>query len=431
MPPPRYTLLWIFVALSASICLIGRATAEILATLLPDGVPGYDDAPGVTIETRLHPEQMPLGLRDGPLIAQASIAQGIGYNSNALPGPYRRGSWQIGTAPTLALGTGWSHDAIGALVSIDDRRALSLPAQSRTDATISAGGRLDMGENQIAIAAAHIVQHEDRGSLDTIASDRPVAFQVDNLRAKVTLNDGRWSLIPGIEISRWTYDATTILGQPASQWYRDRIETQGSLTLRYEWLPLRDVVLVLRVLDQDYLDTPAGQISPNSIGFQVLTGVSDMSDPVWHWRVLLGGEARRFAAPAYKARDTLIAEAGATWSPDGMTTVGATISRETDAAAEEGISGLAYTTARLTLVHECLRDLLLKASFGWQDAEYFQGGYQSGPSFDLGLTWAVNRSLRVSLTYDQIDLRGSRFIGTTPLAGYSRGVGLLSMRMGL
>ena len=41
--------------------------AEILSALLPDGVPGYDTGPGVTVDTRLHPDQMPGGLRDGPL----------------------------------------------------------------------------------------------------------------------------------------------------------------------------------------------------------------------------------------------------------------------------------------------------------------------------------------------------------------------------
>jgi hypothetical protein len=428
---PRYPLLWSFLALTATIALAGKATAEILNALLPDGLPGYDTDPGVTVATRLHPEQMPLGLRDGPLIASPRLDESVGYDSNALPGPYRRGSWQIVSAPSLALGTDWSRNAIGALVSAEDTRFLSLPAQGRTDATVSAGARLDVGGDQVSLAAAHVARHEDRGQFDTIASDRPVAFQVDDVRATYAATSGRWTIEPSIDVSNWTYDPTTILGFPADQSYRDRVVVQGGVTLRYELAPLRDFVLVLRALGQDYTRTPPGQASPDSVSYQVLGGVDYDDNAVWHWRLLLGGETRHFASPLYKTQNTLIAEAGVRWSPDGMTSVGATLSRETDDAAQEGVSGLTYTAARATIDHEFLRDLVVNAYAGWQREDYFQGGEQSGTSFGLGLTRVLNRSLRLVLSYDQTDLRGSRLIGGSAAAGYSRGAGLVTLRMGI
>jgi hypothetical protein len=195
----RTTLLWIFLALIVVISFTGRAVAELMTALFPDGVPGYDDDEGVTVQTRLHPEQMPLGLREGAFTFLPQLDESLGYTSNALPGRFRRGSWEVVSAPALAIGSGWSRDSLGALVSVRDTRYLALPSQNRTDATASVGARLDIGEDKLTLAAAHLTQHEDRGALGTIASDRPIAFQIDDLRASYLTTTGPWSIEPALQ----------------------------------------------------------------------------------------------------------------------------------------------------------------------------------------------------------------------------------------
>ncbi|HET6607974.1 MAG TPA: outer membrane beta-barrel protein [Rhodopila sp.] len=420
-----------FVALAGSICAIGRATAEILTALLPDSVPGYDAGPGITVETGEHPEQMPLGLREGPVVLAPKLEESAGYDSNALPGPHRRGSWEITTGATLAASTETSQATVGGVASLEDRRELALPAQSRTDGSVSAGSRIAVGQDEATVALAHVERHEDRGEIATIPSDRPVAFRVDDVRIGYTFHRARWSLTPDLEATDWRYDPTTIGGLPADQSYRNRLVFQAGVTLRYELAPLRDLVFVVRGIGQDYTDTPAGQVNPGSRSYQFLAGMSDQTDPVWHWRLLIGGEVRSFDAPLYRPQNTLIAEGGASWSPSATTTVWATISRETDAATEEGVSGLTYMAARLAIAHELRRNLLLNGWAAWQQQDDFQGGYQAGTHFGLSLTWMVNRMMRVALTYDQIDLRGSTQAAGATSPGYSRGLGLMSVRMGL
>jgi hypothetical protein len=427
----RTTLLWIFLALTAAVCFTGRAVAELLTALFPDGVPGYDEDEGVTVQTRLHPEQMPLGLREGAFTFLPQLDQSVGYTSNALPGRYRRGSWEVVTAPTLAVGSGWSRDSLGALVSVHDTRYLSLPSQNRTDVTASLGGRLDIGEAKLTLAAAHLSQHEDRGALDTIASDRPIAFQIDDLRASYLTAAGPWTIEPTLQATNWQYSSTTILGATASQAYRDRVVVQGGVTVNYQFAPLRRAVVVARMVGQDYTRTPVGQAAPDSTSYQLLAGLDYDDDSVWHWRVLIGGDARHFASRLYRPQNTLIAEAGVGWSPSGLTTVSATFSRETGNAEQQGVSGLVYTSARLTIDHEYLRDLLFHAALGLQRADFFQGGHQTGATAALGATWVMNRSARLSISYDQTDLRGSGIPAAALVSGYSRGVGLITMRLGL
>jgi hypothetical protein len=427
----RSTILSGFLAIALVVCLAGRATAELMTALFPDGVPGYDADPGVTVETRIHPEQMPLGVREGAFQFLPRLDESFGYTTNALPGPHRGGSWQVVTAPAIFVDSGWSQDALGAAVSLQDTRYLSLPAQDHTDGTVSVGGRLDIGDDKLTLAAAHIAQHEARGALDTIASDRPIAFDLDDFRASYAITDDRWSIVPAVQLTNWTYSDTTLSGIPTSQAYRDRIVVQSGVTVHYEFEPLRSVVFVVRAIGQDYTRRQSGQPSLNSTGYQVLVGIDYNDDDVWRWRLLIGGESRRFASAQYTTQNNFIAEAGVAWSPSAMTTVSATVSRDTEDAAQEGVSGLIYSVARITVDHEYLRDVLFKVSAGLQRADFFQGGRQTGTTAGAGVTWVMNRNARLSVTYDQIDLRGSSIpIGALP-AGYSQGLGLATMRLAL
>jgi hypothetical protein len=427
----RSTLLRGFLALILAICVAGKAVAELMSALFPDGVPGYGTDDGVTVQTRLHPEQMPLGVREGAFEFLPQLDQSSGYTSNALPGPYRRGSLELVTSPTLSVASNWSRNAIGAMVSVQDTRYLALPSQNRTDVTVSAGGRLDIGNDKLTVAAAHIAAHEDRSQLDTIASDRPIAFDLDDVRASYALNDGRWSVVPNVQVTNWTYDPTTLLGIPASQAYRDRLVTQGGVSVSYEFSPLRSVMLVVRAVHQAYTQTPAGQPSPDSTAYQVLAGVDYDDNAVWHLRALVGGESRRFTNPLFPTQNNLIAEASAAWSPTGLTTVTAMVSRDTEDAEQEGVSGLVYSSAKLTIDHEYLRNLLFRASIGLQRADFFQGGHQIGTTAGFGITWVMNRDMRLLFTYDQTDLHGSTIPTDALVTGYSRGVGLMTLRLGL
>ena len=62
-----------------------------------------------------------------------------------------------------------------------------------------------------------------------------------------------------------------------------------------------------------------------------------------------------------------------------MTTVTATLTRSMEDAAQETVAGYTYTSARLVVDHEYLRNVLLQASVGVQRADFLQGGgHQTG-----------------------------------------------------
>jgi opacity protein-like surface antigen len=201
------------------------------------------------------------------------------------------------------------------------------------------------------------------------------------------------------------------------------------VTLRYNWMSGRDLLLVARVLDTHYDHPTNGVVSNNSTNWRVLFGIDYDDDTVWRYR-LLGGIEYRDAVVS--SETTGIVEAEVTWSPTGMTTVRATATRGIADAAQTGLSSFTYTSGRLTVDHELLRDVLLNASVTVRQATFNpSGGQQFGIAAGAGATWLVNRNLRLSLTYDFADVRNAHLPAGTVAGDYTRGLTLLTLRLGL
>jgi hypothetical protein len=432
--PVRSTYLRRIAAIVAGCALAyGGARAELLSSYFPAGVPGYGTSPGVTVASRERPDFDPLGTRIGDFTIRPQIEEGLGYDDNVFGSDGNRlGSWILGTHPSLLVNSDWSRDSIGGYIGADDLRYLDQPQQSRTDWTASVGGTLAVGRDELTVAVAHLGLHQDRTELDALPTDEPVAYQVDDVRAGYTFALNRISITPGIEFSTFRYDSTTILGVPTPQAYRDRNVLQGMVTTRYELTPQRNLLVVIRALGSDYVAPQPGQPTRNSTGYQALFGFGDDSDAVWRYRVLVGWELRDFAASQFGSHQAPIAEGELIWSPSGLTTVAATLTRSIEDAAQEDVAGYTYTSARLTLDHEYRRDVLLRLSAGVQRADFLQGGGQAdGFTVDAGVTWLLNRHMRLSADYGFTDQR-STSNPTLPTAGsYTRSIGLLTLRFAL
>lgn len=407
--------------------------AELLSDYFPDGVPGYGTAPGVTVASRARPDFDPLGVRFGDFLLHPAWQQDVGYDDNVLAGTQpRQGSWVVGSHPSLLLNSDWSRDNFGAYLGADDQRYLNQPHQSYTNWTASLGGGIAVGRDRLTLSYAHLDLHEARSDLDALPSDTPIGFRVNDVRASYSVALDRLSITPALSFSAWRYDNTTIFGLPASQTYRDRNVLQGNVTTRYELWPRKNLLFVMRALGENFVAPQPGAPTRNSTGYQVLVGMDDGDDAMWRYRVLLGWEDRIFQAPQYRAHQAPIAEVALTWNPSGLTTVTAKLTRAIEDAAQEGIAGYTYTSARLVIDHEYLRNVLLRASAGVQHADYLPGG-GSANAFALGggVTWLINRNMRLSATYDFTDQHGSASPTLLTVGSYTRSVGLLTLRFGM
>lgn len=410
----------------------GVGGGQTLGALFPEGVPGYGTDPGVTVRSRARPATDPSGIRFGPTLLRPDLTVSIGYDDNVFGGPNHRGSPRIVTSPSLLAATAWADTSLGLFLSADDTRYPQQPSQDRTAGTAVLGGTLGFGRDTLTLGVGHVSGYQDRTELDALPSDRPIAYQVDDLRAAYALALGRLTVTQAAEISRWRYQNTTISGVPVSQSNRDRATVLGGLTLRYAWMPAREVVFVTRLLDTRYLHPARGTPSNDSTSYQALFGIDYDDNAVWRYRLLGGLQYRAPAAAAYRARTEAITEAEVVWSPSGMTTARATLTRGIEDAAQTGLSSYTYTSARLTVDHELLRNVLLNASFTLRHADFEQtGGRQTAVAFGGGATWLLNRRLRLSLSYDFADIRNTHLPARTVAGDYTRNLIILSLRTSL
>jgi hypothetical protein len=409
------------------ISLAGAARAQPIAVYFPEGVPGFDTMPGVTVLSRTRPDYDPPGIHAGSFLIHPSFEEGFGYDSNVLGGTGSPGSWILGTHAQARANSTWSQDGASAVLGVDNQRDLDTPQQSRTDATAAAGGTVTFGRDTLTLGAAWLLRHQDRTMLDAVPSDTPIPFSVGDLRADYTAVFDRLSLTPNVEFTTLRYGNTTVFGVPTSESYQNRNVLAGGVTARYEVMPLLNAILVARGIGTRYVSPAAGQPSSNSTSALLLVGVSDDRDAVWRYRLLVGWEQRAFAASVYPTHNAPIIEGQLIWVPSGMTTVTATVTRSIEDAAQQGVSGYTYNAARLTVDHEYRRDLLLQVTGGVQQADYLQGGRQTSALLGAGVTWLVNRRLRVALTYSFNDQEGG---GSGTSGPFTRSVGLLSMRYG-
>lgn len=422
---------WLWLFATILIPLIPRPTTAVgLAGLFAEGVPGYRTEPGVTVASRLRPDADTTPIHAGGLLVTPRFEAAIGYDDNVLSGPTRRGSGLATSSGSLTIGSGWSRDAIGVFLSATNTQYFSQPAQDRTDGSAAAGGTLDFGRDKLTVAAAHVAGHEDRSDLTALASDRPVGYRLDDVRLSYTAAFDRLTIVPDVALSTWHYGDTTVLGQFARQAYRNRSMLNGGAAFRYEWAPLRRFVFVTRALTQHYASSQPGQPTLNSTGYQALLGVDYDDDSVWRLRLLVGGESRQFAAPQYRMHTAVVAEGELTWNPSGMTTIHATVTRTIEDAAQEGVSGFAYTAGKLSVDHELCRDVLFDASFGVRHAAFLQGGNQSGVGAGVGIVWLFNRHARLSATYTLNTVHGTGSLHAAA-AGYARDVAMMTVRLGL
>ncbi len=408
------------------------ARAQLLPDVFPPAVPGYGTDPGVTVQTRARPEFDSLGTRISGTVVRPQVEQSFGFDSNVLGGSPGRGSWLIRTEPSVLVASTARRDPYGLYLSLDDTRYPGSPAQNRTDWTAAGGATFTVGEGHLTLGAAHLSLNQAPGDLDALPTDRPVAYRVDDFRLGYTSSFGRLTLEPNLDVAAWRFGSATIQGVPAAQSYRNRDVAQAGLTLRYEMAPRRDLVLALRGAEQLHVATPEGAASPDSRSVSVLAGIDHAIDGLWHYRLLAGYERRGFPDALNRAHGAAVAEADAIFTPGGMTTVSASLVRSIEDAAQEGIAGFAYTSAKLTVDYEWRRDLLLQASTGAQRADLLGGGgSQTALRAGIGATWLVNRRVRLTGTYEFADTRGTGD-RTSGLAGtFVRSLGLLTVRLAL
>jgi hypothetical protein len=379
--------------------LAGRA--QSILAYFPPGVPGYDQEQGVTILSRLRPLYDDANVRVGDFVLSPTLDEGVGFNSNVVGTPSGPSSAYLETSPALTASSDWSRDRLGAAVSLNSYNYFNTPKQNVTDVSGSIGGGYTIGREDLTLAYSHQSLYESGTTIGAVPSLEPVHYQVDDARSDYTFDLGRLSLTPNLDVSQYSFDNAMILGVPTDQQYRDRVIAVGGVTARYDLGGQEGALLVAQGVDSHYLEPQPGQPSNNSKSALLLAGLEFHAAGVWRYRLLAGIEVRDFQSALYGTRVAPDIEASVIYTPTGLTTLTSTLSRTIESPESEGTGGYNYTAASLVVDHEYLRNVLLEGRASLQAAQFLQGGgTQTAYSLGAGVTWLLNRHMRLSANYD-------------------------------
>ena len=401
---------------------IGQAGAAIApdVTATPRGA--AEIQPDDTVTTRIHPEYTSRGMHVGDFYVQPSLTEGSGYNSNLFTDKSGRGAFQITTTPGLSFASDWSRNAIQGSFQLNNTIYPSQRSQNFTNFIGNLGGNYDIGRDQLRVQYTHGSLHIARGSIDAGNFDRPIQFQYDNLHLGYLIPFARVSFEPAIDLSTFRFENGTFNGLPQIQTNNNRNAAQAMLTTRYELAPLRNLVLVVSGLKQNYTSPQVLQPTRNSKSVEILGGIDFNLNALFRLRVLMGYEQRTFTSSTFSTRSAPIIDADVIWTPTELTTVTTSINRSIEDGLSTDTTGFTYTSAKISVDHELRRNVLLNGHTQVQMAEFSNNlGTQDIYSVGGSVAWRLNRNLSLTGSYDYATRQASAAQGIS----YSQNIVLL------
>lgn len=396
----RLSALWRAIPLFGLAGLTGPARAQFIDTYLPANVPGFDQERGVTVLSRPRPLYQEQGVRVGGFTIRGGVDERFGYNSNITGTPSGPGSSFFETNPSVSATSNWSRNRLGVSASADRFDYLSASRQSHTDWTVGLGGGVTILRNTLDVGYSHVHGNEFGINAGAVAYDAPVPFDVDIVRSAYTFDLGRITLTPNLDFRYYQFGDALSAGQTITQRYRDRTVLSGGVTGRYAWSNERALVLVVQGSSSNYLNQLPGAATNNSQSILILPGIDYQATGPWRYRVLVGGEFRRFDAAQYGSRVSPVFEASVIYTPTELTTLTGTFRRAVEDPEAEGTSGYTTTGVSLRVDHELRRNVLLDATALYRSVNYFQDlGSTNAYSIGGGVTWLIDPHLSAFATY--------------------------------
>jgi hypothetical protein len=404
------------------------AQAQILEQYLPTDIPGYEGVVGVTVEARPRPDYDYPPVHYAGLTIRPQLTQSLGYNDNVLGTKSPHGSALEETTGAVEASSDTSAATLAGFATFDVLRYLTQSSQDATTGTIGVSGTYNIGRaDHVTLAYSHLFEVITATDIGAAAGQiNPIPYNVDDVRLSYVLAGGLTTLTPALEYSAYRFSNTTQANATVIETYQNRDLLQGSLTAQYELAPLDDIVGVVRGQNTHYVSPVPTILTSDSNAITGLFGIDFSATGIVRYRLLVGYQAKYYDNPTISNRTSPVFEAGVVWTPTELTTVTGTATRAIEDATADNAIGYTYTTGRLAVDHEYLRNVLLNGHLSYERAEYADGGgTQQIYGVGARVTWLLNRYVRLAATYDYTD---STFGGGTTavggaLIGGSAGVG--------
>ncbi len=372
---------------------------------------------GETVTNRPRPELDRLGVRAASFLIYPRLGVQEVYDDNIFATDRdEKDDFITLVDPGLDIVSDWNKHAFDLHADGTIGRHADQGGEDFEDLSVGANGRLDITQRAILrTGVSYNRLHEGRGSPDDVRRQggsppvEPTVFDIGSAFLTYEQRLGRFLLELNGTADQLDYDnVKTEDGGTINNDDRDRAIIVGDLKLGYEFVPGYTAFVRGAVDHRRYDNPPAfNQLDRDSDGFLIEVGTDLDLTGVLFGDVAIGYRSQDYEDPRLDTVEGVAGGASLTWTPTGLTTVSASITREIIETTAGAAAGIFETSGRLVLDHELLRNLLLQARVSVVDDD-FQGIDRSDTyiAAGLGANYLMNRYLRLDLNYDYLD-RGS------------------------
>jgi hypothetical protein len=367
----------------------------------PTGNYGYDQDLGVTVLTRARPEYDESGVRLGGFTIRPALDQSIFDNSNVNgTGGSENGSWGSRTSGSVSTQSDWSRDSLQASLGFDHYSFFALPENDYTNWNAGLGGGYTIAGGELRAAYSHSTYTQIGTEIGMAQSETPSTDSTDTGLLSYDFNLGRVTITPSIDFTAYRYGDITTNGVQTSQADLNRNVVAAGVVTRYALTGGTGLLLVTRGTSSTYIDQAPGQISNDSVSGMMLAGFDYQPESVWRYAFLVGFETRTFSASSYGTHTVPVLSGQIAWTPDPVLTLTGDLTRSIEDADTTGNDGYVLNQGRIVADYELMSNVLLEGRLGLQYASYLQGGSQTNETAGGGVTWLLNRHMRLSLNDD-------------------------------
>lgn len=357
------------------------AHAFELDALLPDTVPGYGAAFGVTDHNWFRQMDDAPDIMIGVMDLDPTITLGVGYDS--APNGSQTGSLMLQQIPTFLLAD--KEIGLGALVSSDFQQYPGNATQNLTNATLALGDSIILPREIITLSSAYLKAQETGFALSTLALHQPLGFTVADFRASDKISAGVFEIKPDFELTNYRFNQFT---------EQDRLDSKEGITAIYDNGGPATLLLRLHATQSRYTDSEF-----NAVTNEALVGLDDDALGLWHIR-FLAGVAQRHGNSGSSITAPVV-EGSIDWMPTDLDRVSLHIAREID--DPDAISAEPYTLSllKLSLAHQYLRDVILTISGEVDNAAYFKGNLRETlATTNAEGEWQLTDDMAIQLDYN-------------------------------
>jgi len=341
----------------------------------------------------------PASVTTGPLAVKPQLSIQLGHNDNLFLDRRSAESSMITVInPSVELLAERKNDAYRLTYSIEDGQYANSRADDYTDQSLTAEAILELNSrHRVDVTGSYIKEHEDRGSNNAAAGDKPSRYTDKSLGFSYLY--GAEGAIANVELTGsyidHEYDNFKALNEGRDRensriggifYYRVAPKTSGLVELRYE-----DVAYDLSTSTLDNVET------------KYLLGVKWDATAKTSGTAKLGYMEKKYDSSARKDQDSLSWEVAARWSPltYSVFDIAATQDFEEASGNEDAIDTQSYS---LAWTHAWNDRLSTNIMLNRMDEEYTGISREDQTdTITLGANYELQRWLAVNLAYTHTD----------------------------